>query len=79
MAVLKAFESYSIPDVTVIGSGCLAQCGNGVMVLILPEQIWYSQISVDKVKVIVQQHLLENQPVASMLYRLKHPSNDETP
>ncbi len=58
--VLKAFQSYSIPNVTIIGSGCLAQCGNGVMVLILPEEIWYSQVSPDKVKAIVEKHLLND-------------------
>ncbi len=50
-AVLKAFQAYSIPEVRVIGSGCLAQCGNGPMVLILPEEIWYDQVSRQKVKI----------------------------
>ncbi|MDJ0576908.1 MAG: (2Fe-2S) ferredoxin domain-containing protein [Xenococcaceae cyanobacterium MO_234.B1] len=72
-AVLKAFQAYSIPDVRVIGSGCLAQCGNGPMVLILPEEIWYDQVSRQKVKILVEQHLLKGQPVGSMLYRVKHP------
>ncbi len=58
--VLKAFQAYSIPDVTVIGSGCLAQCGNGVMVLILPEEIWYSKVSPNQVKAIVERHLLND-------------------
>ena len=58
--VLRAFQAYSIPDVTVIGSGCLAQCGNGVMVLILPDKIWYSQVSPDKVKAIVKEHLFND-------------------
>ena len=58
--VLKAFQAYSIPHVRVIGSSCLAQCGNGVMVLILPEEIWYSQVSPDKVKAIVEEHLFNN-------------------
>ena len=73
-AVLEAFLASSIPEVTVVGSSCLAQCGNGPMVLILPEEIWYQQISPDKVKILVEQHLLKEQPVQSMLYFVKHPS-----
>ena len=71
--VLKAFQAYSIPGVRVIGSGCLVQCGNGPMVLILPDEIWYSKVSPNEVKAIVEQHLLKNQPVESMLYSVKHP------
>ncbi|MDJ0576914.1 MAG: (2Fe-2S) ferredoxin domain-containing protein [Xenococcaceae cyanobacterium MO_234.B1] len=71
-AVLQAFQAYSIPGVTVIGSGCLAQCGNGTMVLILPEEIWYSQVSPDNVKAIVEQHLRKDKPVESMVYKTKY-------
>lgn len=76
-AVLKAFQTYSIPNVKVIGSGCLAQCGNGPMVLILPEEIWYDRVSLDGVKILVEQHLLKGQPVGAMLYRVKHPLGKE--
>ena len=71
-AILKAFQAYSIPDVTVVGSSCLAQCGNGPMVLIIPEEIWYERVSLDEVKILAEQHLLKGQPVRSMLYRVKH-------
>ncbi|VEP13814.1 Ferredoxin, 2Fe-2S [Hyella patelloides LEGE 07179] len=72
--VLKAFQAYSISDTTIVGSGCLGQCGNGPMVLILPQEIWYNKVSPDEVKILVEQHLLKGQPVKSMLYRVKHPN-----
>ena len=75
LAVLQAFQSFSIPDVVVIASGCLAQCGNGPMVLILPDEIWYDRITPNDVKILVEQHLLQEQPVGSMFYRVKHPVN----
>ena len=59
-AVLNAFESYPISDVTIIGSGCLGKCGNGSVVLILPEEIWYTQVSSEQVKILVEQHLLKD-------------------
>lgn len=57
--VLAALNSYILPDVKIIGSGCLGQCGNGPMVLILrsstklsllkdkylePEKTWYARV-----------------------------------
>lgn len=65
--VLAAFRAYSIPGLAVIGCGCLGQCGNGPMVLILPEETWYSRVRVDEVATIVEQDLQGGQPVRSML------------
>jgi uncharacterized protein (DUF952 family)/(2Fe-2S) ferredoxin len=39
--VLTAFRSLMIPNITYEGCGCLGNCGNGPMVLILPARIWY--------------------------------------
>ena len=70
--VLQAFQNNSDTDVEVIGSGCLGQCGNGPMVLVLPEETWYSRVAPHKVKTLVEQHLDRGQPVKSMLYPVKH-------
>ena len=79
--VLQAFQN-SLPDVEnveVIGSGCLGQCGNGPMVLILPDAIWYSRVAPHEVKILVEQHLHKGQPVRSMLYPVKHTSKKRQP
>jgi uncharacterized protein (DUF952 family)/(2Fe-2S) ferredoxin len=39
--VLAAFRNLNTPNVTYEGCGCLGNCGNGPMVLILPARIWY--------------------------------------
>jgi uncharacterized protein (DUF952 family) len=39
--VLAAFRGLKTPNVTYEGCGCLGNCGNGPMVLILPARIWY--------------------------------------
>ena len=46
--VLAAFQVLPIPDVTVTASGCLGQCGNGPMVLVLPDMVWYSGVQPEK-------------------------------
>ncbi|MFM2312809.1 MAG: hypothetical protein RLZZ04_2085 [Cyanobacteriota bacterium] len=47
---------------------CLGQCGNGSMVVIEPEQIWYSQVHPDEVETVIQQHIIGKVPVQAMLY-----------
>ena len=42
--VMAAFEANAVENVTLTGSGCLGKCGNGPMVLILPDQVWYSHV-----------------------------------
>ncbi len=56
--VLAAFESRlgEASGVTLIGCRCLGQCGNGPVVLLLPEQIWYRQVHPDEVPMILQRH-----------------------
>ncbi len=71
--VLVAFQVHSPPNVKIAGCGCLGQCGNGPMVLILPEETWYSGVFCDAVTIIIEQHLRWGKPVVSMLYRKFHP------
>jgi (2Fe-2S) ferredoxin len=71
-AVLGAFQRSPVTDVTVIGSGCLGQCGNGPIVLVTPEQIWYSGVHASEVSAVVERHLKGGRPVRSMLYPKYH-------
>ena len=71
--VLVTLQIEAPPEVTVIGCGCLGQCGNGPMVLFLPEETWYSRVDLDAVTMIIEHHLRWGQPVVSLLYRQFHP------
>ncbi|MBD2776369.1 (2Fe-2S) ferredoxin domain-containing protein [Iningainema tapete] len=71
--VLAAFAAMPIPGVTVSGSGCLGQCGNGPMVVVLPERVWYCGVKPKEVPLVVEQHLLCGQIVTHMLYHRFHP------
>lgn len=72
-AVLATFQQLAVTDVTVIASGCLGQCGNGPMVLVTPDQIWYSDVHPQEVSAVVERHLHDGHPVVSMLYPKYHP------
>ena len=56
--VLAAFAALSIPDVMVMASSCLGECGNGPMVLILPDMVWYSSVQPDEVSLLIEEYLL---------------------
>ncbi|MGD1714770.1 (2Fe-2S) ferredoxin domain-containing protein [Dapis sp. BLCC M172] len=56
--VLAAFQTFDIPNITVEKSGCLGKCGSGPMVLVLPEEIWYSHVEPQNVSVIMEQYFL---------------------
>jgi (2Fe-2S) ferredoxin len=71
--VLAAFEALLVPEVTVLPSSCLGQCGNGPMVLVLPDMVWYSGVQATEVPMVVEQHLLGAQRVTQMLYYRFHP------
>ncbi|MDB9374946.1 (2Fe-2S) ferredoxin domain-containing protein [Nodularia sphaerocarpa] len=70
--VLAAFTSFPVPDVTVTASGCLGQCGNGPMVLVLPDMVWYCGVRPNEVPLVVEQHLLGGESVKRMLYYRFH-------
>ncbi|HEY9620877.1 MAG TPA: (2Fe-2S) ferredoxin domain-containing protein [Crinalium sp.] len=73
--VLEALRAIAPSDTTIVASGCLGQCGNGPMVLVLPEEIWYCRVHPTEVLTLVERHLQQGQPVQAMLYRKFHPVN----
>ncbi|WP_324634851.1 (2Fe-2S) ferredoxin domain-containing protein [Phormidium sp. CCY1219] len=70
--VLAALRSHPLENVTVEESSCLGQCGNGPMVFVLPEEIWYSRVHPDEVSAVVERHLKGGNPVKGMLYDKFH-------
>lgn len=47
-------------------AGCLSSCENGTTVVVYPEGIWYQKITVDDVPQIIEEHFLQNRPVAAL-------------
>ena len=56
--VLANFHKFDMPNITVKKSGCLGKCGNGPMILVLPEEVWYGHIKPQNIAVIMEQYLL---------------------
>lgn len=49
-------------------SGCFDQCGNGPMVVVYPDEIWYAHVKPADCKEIVESHLIADKPVKRLLY-----------
>jgi (2Fe-2S) ferredoxin len=58
-------------DIAVTYSGCLGPCDSGANVLVYPEGVLYSNVTVEHVPVIFDEHLIGGTPVE----RLRAPSS----
>jgi (2Fe-2S) ferredoxin len=50
-------------------SGCFSQCGNGPMIVVYPENVWYGGVRAEDIPEIVQSHLIGGTPVERLRYR----------
>jgi len=55
-------------DVLVFKSGCFGLCEKGPVVIIFPEETFYSKMTVNDVKAVVQSHLVEGIPYSKKEY-----------
>ncbi len=49
-------------------AGCFSQCGNGPMVVVYPDAIWYAHVSPADAAEIVESHLVAGVPVERLRY-----------
>ena len=56
-------------------AGCMNQCGSGPMVVVYPEDVWYSGVDVRGALRIVREHILGGQPVEAYRYRARPGDN----
>lgn len=47
---------------------CLGQCGNGPNMVMYPEGIWYAHVDEKGAGEIVEQHVIQHEPVAHLLH-----------
>lgn len=65
----RAKEAGLGPAVRINKSGCFSQCGNGPMVVVYPEGVWYAAVSPADADEIVARHLLGGEPVERLRFR----------
>ena len=63
---LKAFELNE--EVKLVQTGCFGLCELGPVVIVYPDGTFYSRVTPDDVKEIVEEHLLKGRPVERLVY-----------
>jgi (2Fe-2S) ferredoxin len=66
-------------SVRVNKSGCFDQCGNGPMVVVYPENVWYGGVTLDHARRILEEHLIGGRPVDELRYRAAPGPNKNGP
>lgn len=63
----KIIEEKQVPNTRVIQTGCFGLCAKGPIVIIRPENVFYSNVSPDDAEEIINTHLIEGQIVERLL------------
>ena len=62
--LVEELEKYGLTDkVAVIERGCMGTCAVGPVVYILPDETYYTEMTPDKVRDVVQKHFIGGKPV----------------
>ncbi len=73
VAIQEAFKSNIeacglSEEVNVVETGCFGLCALGPVVIVYPDGTFYSRVTVDDVKEIVEEHLLKGRKVERLIY-----------
>lgn len=60
-------------EIRVNKAGCLAQCGNGPMIVVYPENVWYAGVQASDLEEIAESHLVGGRPVDRLAYNPGRP------
>lgn len=64
---LKKMGLHGVGEYRVNNAGCLGRCEDGPVLVIYPEEVWYSYKTHNDIDEIIEQHLLKGQIVSRLL------------
>ena len=63
-----AFQAGKKTEVRINKAGCFSQCGHGPMIVVYPDNVWYSGVTQEDLKEIFESHILGGKPVERLVY-----------
>ncbi len=68
--LISELQSHRLDnEIKVIQTGCIGSCDLGPVIVVYPEGVFYERVKAQDVKGIVEEHLVENQPVERLLHK----------
>lgn len=62
-------DYYKLDHVSVIQTGCIGLCSQGPVVVVRPEDIFYSKVKPEDAQTIIESHIINHKPVESLLVK----------
>lgn len=67
-AIHKALEEHQVEDVEVIKTGCFGFCGQGPIVKVQPDDLFYVQVQPEDVSELIESHVKRGEALERLLY-----------
>jgi NADP-reducing hydrogenase subunit HndC len=55
-------------EVSVVTTGCNGFCGQGPLMVVMPEKIFYGRLRVEDIPFLVEEHLVKGRPVSKLMF-----------
>jgi NADP-reducing hydrogenase subunit HndC len=73
----KVLKKQGLHDeVSVVTTGCNGFCGQGPLMVVLPDNIFYGWLTLDEIPHLVEEHFLKGRPVKKLMFK---PPEEKTP
>jgi NADP-reducing hydrogenase subunit HndC len=68
-ALEEELARHGLPDeVSLVQTGCNGFCGQGPLLVVMPDQIFYGWLKTEDIPHLVQEHLLKGRPVQKLMF-----------
>jgi (2Fe-2S) ferredoxin len=68
-ALEKEIEKQGLKDeVSIVTTGCNGFCGQGPLLVVMPDKIFYGWLKVEDIPFLVEEHLLKGRPVPKFMF-----------
>jgi len=74
----EALKAGLKDDVRINKAGCFSQCGHGPMLVVYPDDVWYTGVKASDLQEIFESHIVRGEPVERLRYEPGVPGANKT-